>query len=159
MTVRNLLRKGIDKYEGRRERSDEEFANAINRNVEALSDRRTLTIHLAIVGTINLLIWLSVFLFPRDVDEAWETVSGVNNKITAVLIAIVFGLGFWLTYGLFRLKFHDLENKQFDNDILSSFHASEHSLKRYRVYLFSAIGGVMNVLLLIATEIYLIADR
>jgi hypothetical protein len=159
MEIRDLIRKGLDKYEADREQRDDEFARLINRNVDALSDRRTLKLHLAIVGIITFLIWLSVLLFPRDVAEAWGKVSELDDKITAVIIAINFGLGFWLTYSLFRLKFPDLEQKRLDGEVFRSFRESEHSLKRYRVWLASTIGGVINVLLLVAADIYLVAGR
>jgi predicted membrane protein len=159
MPARDLLRKGLDKFEGNREQSDQEFAELFIKHVDALSNRRKLKLHLAIVGSTTFLVWLSVIIFPRDVARAWEVVSELNNKITAVLIAMLFGLGFWFTYALFRLKFPDLEDKRFDGEILGSFHASEHSLKRYRVWLAATVGGILNVLILVAMDIYLVAGR
>src|SRR4051812_37573061 len=101
MPARDLLRKGLDKFEGNREQSDQEFAELFIKHVDALSNRRKLKLHLAIVGSTTFLVWLSVIIFPRDVARAWEVVSELNNKITAVLIAMLFGLGFWFTYALF----------------------------------------------------------
>lgn len=63
----------------------------------------------------------------------------------------------WLTYALFRLKFSDLEDPGFNDEVLASFSYSLHSTKRWRVWLVSVIGGILNVLLLIFVEIFLTA--
>jgi hypothetical protein len=157
MNVRDFISKRLEKYAERHERRDDQFAELFIRNVDALSNRRTLKRHLAIGGTVNLLIWASVLFFPHDVSYAWQTVQSLENNISAVVIGTIFGIGFWLTYALFRLKFPDLEIKRFDGEILTSFHESEHSIKRYRVWLASVTGGVLNVLLLVIVDIYLVA--
>lgn len=154
-TLRDLLRKGLDAYEAKYERRDEEFANLVNRNVEALSNRRTLLIYVSILVTINALVWLSVLLFPLDIADAWATVSDLDDKLAFTLVAIIFGVGMWLTYALFRLKFPDLENPEFEKEVLASFHYSQHSTRRWRIWLTSVIGGIVNVLALFVAEIFL----
>jgi len=155
--LRDWLRKRLDKYEERYERSDEEFASVVIRNVDALSNRRALWFYLAVLLASNTLVWFSVIIFPRDIKQAWEIVTNLDDKIAFLIISIVFGLGMWLTYALFRLKFPDLEDPDFNNEMLASFSYSLHSTKRWRVWLVSVIGGVLNVLLLIFAEIFLTA--
>lgn len=150
-----LLRRGLDAYENRRQRSDEEFAERLSHHVDALSDRPTLLIYLLTVGAVNALIWVSVLLAPTHVMRAWAVVNDLDDKIGASVIAIIFGLGMWLTYSLFRLKFPDLADPKFDDEFLASFHRSVHSTKRWRIWLVSVIGGILNVLLLVAMEIFL----
>lgn len=153
--MKDWLRKRLDAYEYRQERRDEEFASVLIHNIEAMSDRRTLRVFLAILTALNGFIWLSVILFPGDVKHAWAVVTNLDDKIAAVIIAMVFGLGMWLTYSLFRLKFPDLESPKFGDEVLASFNYSLHSTKRWRIWLVSVIGGVLNVLLLIFVDIFL----
>lgn len=155
--LREWLRKGLDAYEGRYERRDEEFASIVSRNVDALYNRRTLWFYLAVLSASNTFVWLSVIIFPRDIKRAWEVVTDLDDKIAFLIISIVFGLGMWLIYALFRLKFPDLENPNFNDEMLASFSYSLHSTKRWRVWLVSVIGGILNALLLIFVEIFLTA--
>ncbi|MGH9819441.1 MAG: hypothetical protein ACRD43_04660, partial [Pyrinomonadaceae bacterium] len=86
-------------------------------------------------------------------------VEDIDDKIAFVVIAIVLGLGMWLTYSLCRLKFPDLENPNFDDEVFASFNYSLHSTKRWRVWLIAVIGGVLNALLLVTVEIFLATGR
>ena len=114
-----------------------------------MSDRRTLLRFIWILGTINLLIWASVLIVPADVRQAFDTVSAMNRKFGGLVLAIIFGLGMWLSYSLFRLKFPDIEEQQLDADIMGSFAYQSDSTKKYRVWLFSAVGGIVNVALMV----------
>lgn len=154
--MRDWIRNRLDEWEGRRERRDEQFAAIVSRNVEALSDRRTLKIYILVLGSINAFLWLSVLLFPRDVAKGWELATDVNDRVGAFMIAIIFVLGMWLTYSLFRLKYHDLENPNFEDEIFASQSYSDHSVKRWRIWLLSVIGGAVNLLVLLITEGYLV---
>jgi hypothetical protein len=156
--MRDWLRKRLDAYENRQVRRDEKFAEIVGRNVDALSDRRTLNFYVAALSGLNLAIWLSVIIFPQYVSDAWATVTDLNDRIGLVILAFIFGIGLWLTYSLFRLKFPDLEGPNFDEELLASYSYSLHSSKRWRIWLFSVVGGVMNVLLLVATTIFLAKD-
>ena len=153
--MRDWLRKRLDAYEERHERRDEEFAALISRSVDALAEKSILHVYIAILAGLNILIWLSVVIFPQDVQAAWERINELNSKIPAVMIVIIFGLGFWLTYSLFRLRLPDLEDLKFQKTVFASFHYSQRAAKRWRIWLFSTVGGIVNVLLLMITEIYL----
>jgi len=154
MEVRDLISKGLSRLDERREQRDEELAALVIRNMEAMSDRRTLHVYISVLAAVNGLIWLCVAVFPRDVEYAWGKVSDLDDRIAAVMIAIIFGLGFWLTYTLFRLKFPNIEEQNLDKQFLSSFHYSQHSIKRFRIWVASVVGGMLNVLALMIFEIY-----
>ena len=146
--VLNLLRKGLEALAGKHDSRDEEFANLINRNLDALRDRDTLHLYTAILACLNAAVWFSLIFFPRGVRNGLNTVGDLDEKIVSVVIAIVFALGFWLTYVLFRMKFPDLEDPKFDDEVFASFHYSRHSVKRFRVWVASTVGGILNVIVL-----------
>lgn len=152
-TVRDWLRQRLDVYEARHERRDEEFADLINRNVDALSNRRTLLVHLVILAAVNALVWLTVLIIPHEIADAWLRVRDIDDKVGGIVIAVIFGVGTWLTYALFRLKFPDLESPEFEEDVLASFQYSQQSMKQWRIWLASGIGGVLNVLALFFAEV------
>ncbi|HYJ92186.1 MAG TPA: hypothetical protein VEV84_12820 [Pyrinomonadaceae bacterium] len=128
--MRDWLRKRLDAWEGRQARRDEEFAALLNRNIDALADRRTRLIYLGILAVLNAFIWLAVIIFPRDIREAWATVNSLDERIGSVIIAIIFGLGMWFTYTLFRLRFYDLENPRFEQEMFVSYSYALHATKR-----------------------------
>lgn len=132
-----------------KEESDDRFAERLNENVEAMADRRYLLQYLFVLGTLNILLWLSVLIFPGDVRAGFGTVWDTNDKLAKVTLALVFGLGMWLSYSLFRLKFPDIEEQRLDSEVMGSFAYQEHSTKRWAVWLFSVVGGILNVLFLI----------
>jgi hypothetical protein len=153
--MRDWLRSRLEDWGGRRNKRDEELAELLNRHVDALTDRRTRRIYLTILAVSNSLIWLSVLIFPKDIRRAWVTVTELDEKIGTVTIAIILGLGMCFIYILFRLKFPDLENPRFDDTVLTSYSYSLHSVKRWRIWLISVIGGVVNVLLLVIAALCL----
>lgn len=137
------------------DKEDDKLAENINRFVDDLNDRQTLKRFLYIFAAANLLIWLCVLVFPHAVREGFETVSGVSDKIAKITLAVPFGIGFYLTYALFRLKFPDIEEQNLESIPMASFNYNAKSAKRWRVWLLSAVGGVLNVLVLILTDIFL----
>ena len=153
--MRDWLRKRLDAWDDRQNKRDEEFAALLNRSIDSLADRQTRRIYLAVLAAVNALVWLSVIIFPGEVRKAWITVTDLDDKIGSVVIAIVFGLGMWLTYTLFRLKYTDLEAPHLEEEILNTYSYSLHSVKRWRIWLVSAIGGVLNALLLIVAAMCL----
>ena len=138
---------------GRTDEDDDRVADTISRGVESMSDHNTLVRFIWITGAINTLIWASVLIVPADVRDGFERVWTLNQKIDIIVLGLVFGLGMLLTYALFRLKFPDLEEQRLDADVMGSFAYQSDATKRFRVWLFSAIGGVVNVLLLILAVI------
>lgn len=132
-----------------KEENDERFAERLNDSIEAMSDRRVLLRFLFVGAVLNVLIWLCVIIFPGDVREAFSRVNEASDKLSKVILALVFGLGMWVTYSLFRLKFPDIEEQRLDAEVMGSFAYQAHSSKRWMIWLFSVVGGVLNLLLLI----------
>src|SRR4051812_31621528 len=155
--MRNWIRARLKEYEGRSERNDEQLAALVDRHLDALSNRRTLKIYIFVLASANACVWLSVVLFSGEVFKAWTIVTDVNNRIGFVTLAIIFGIGMWLTYSLFRLKFPDIEDQNFEGEMLASYSYSLQSTKRWRIWLFSVIGGVANLILLLLTETCFVA--
>lgn len=144
------LRYVIEKLE---KDDDREIADNLNRGVEALADRKTLHRSILVFGIFNLILWLSVLIFPAAVRSAFDTVYNVNSKIAIVVLGIPFGLGLYFTYSLFRLKFADIEDQNIESAPMGSFNYHSHSQKRWLVWVFSVLGGVLNLLLLILVNI------
>ena len=131
------------------EEDDDRRARLLNKGVEAMSDRRTLLIFLAVMGGLNFLLWASVVLLPSDVRSAFETVHAVNNKITMIVLGFVLGVGMWFTYSLLRLKYPNIEELNLGSDVFGSYSYHAHSQKRWLIWLFAAIGGVTNLFAMI----------
>jgi hypothetical protein len=97
---------------------------------------------------VNVLLWVAVLLRPYDVLAAFSKISAVNDRSVMIVIGIVFGIGMWLTYALFRLKFPDLEELSQSTEVMSSFADSEKTTRKVRVWVASVVGGVLNLLAL-----------
>ncbi|MEO8042398.1 MAG: hypothetical protein ABI646_07310 [Acidobacteriota bacterium] len=131
------------------EDTDDKLAEVVNRNVDALTDRRTLLRYLSVLGIVNVLIWLSVLIFPVEVRDGFTQVWQTSDTVAKIVLALVFGLGMWLSYSLFRLKFPDIEEQRLDADVMASFHFQSNSSKRFAVWVLSVVGGILNLALLI----------
>jgi hypothetical protein len=132
---------------------DREIADALNRVTEGLSDRKTLHRFIVILGACNLVLWLTVLIFPASLRSAWESVNNVSGKIAIVSFGIPFGLGLYFIYSLFRLIFGDIEDQNIELAPMGSFNYHSHSQKRWLVWVFSVLGGVLNLLLLIVADL------
>jgi hypothetical protein len=69
------------------------------------------------------------------------------------VIGFLFGIGFFFAYGLLRWKFPDIEASKMNDGPMSSFNYHAHSQKRWLVWLFATIAGVVNLLLLMIVDI------
>lgn len=138
-----------------KEDSDDRLAETINEAVEAMSNRGILRRAVFLLGVVNLLIWLSVLVFSGSVRDGFSQVWAGSDRIAKVVLAIVFGIGMWLTYSLFRLKFPDIEEQRLDSDVMGSFAYQSNSTKRWMVWVFSAVGGIVNVALLVLVAMVL----
>jgi hypothetical protein len=150
--MRKLIRRGLDAYEGRQERRDEEFAELLISGTEALGHRPTLKLFTIISGTLNLIYWICVLLFPRDILDAFETIGGLGDRLVAIVLVFVFGSGLWFAYSLFRFRYPDLEKDPIEEGVLSSFAHQENSYRRFRVWLMCVVFGVLNLLALAIVE-------
>jgi hypothetical protein len=135
--------------------SDDRFAEKIAANVEAMADRRVLVRYVLVLGTVNLLMWVCVLLLTASVRDGFSQVWSASDKIGKIVLAMVFGIGMWLTYALFRMKFPDIEEQRLDSEIMGSFAYQSDSTKRWMVWVLSAVGGLLNVGLLVAVAMAL----
>jgi hypothetical protein len=91
-----------------------------------------------------------VGLIPK-VFETFVNVFAASNKVGMLLLGVPFGLGLYVAYSLCRLKFPDIEtNKSLAGDVMGSFNYQASSAKRWYVWLFAILCGVLNAGLLVA---------
>lgn len=157
--MRKVINKGFEALGRRDEKREERMDALLTRNVEAMSHRPTLKLYALVLGGINLLIWAAVLLRPFDVQTAFAKVSEVNDRLVLIVIGILFGIGMWLTYALFRLKFPDLEELSQTSEVMSSFTDSEKTTRKIRVWLASVVGGVLNLLALAISFGLMVSER
>ena len=87
--MKDLLRKGLDAYEGRQERRDDEFAELVGRHVNAMSHRPTLKVYVTVLSVVNLIFWASVLIRPFDVLAAFNKVADVDEKLVVRSVNII----------------------------------------------------------------------
>jgi hypothetical protein len=143
----------IYKYDRMERDDDSKIAAGMNRVIEELSDRRTIYRVLIFLGICNVLLWIAVVIFPSNIRNLFETVIGASDKIGMALLGIPFGLGLYLTYSVFRLKFPDVEEQNIESAPMGSYGYHAHSNRRWMVWVFSVVGGILNVLFLILVDI------
>lgn len=136
------------------EEEDDRIAENLNRGIESLANRQTLFYFLTFCAVSNSIIWLCVILFSEWISDIFLRIADVNEKLSAIILGIPFGLGMFFVYSLFRLKFPDLEDRNAESDVMGSYNYSNHSTKRWHIWLVSIGGGVINVLLLVLADIY-----
>lgn len=144
-----------EKLEQRRDETDSRIDEGFSKGIELLSDRSNIYRALIVLGICNLILWLSVLIFPSFVGSVWANVGRVSDKVAVALLGIPFGLGLYLTYSIFRLKFDDVEHQNVESTPLGSFNYQSQSQKRYLIWLFSVLGGVLNTVLMVLTDIFL----
>ncbi len=89
---------------------------------------------------------------------AFNKVAEINNKIVFLVLTSIFGIGVWLTYSIFRLKFPDLENRTESNEVMSAFADQENSTRKIRIWVASVAFGFLNLLGLAITEGLLVSN-
>ena len=138
------------------EKEDEKITAYQSQAIENLSDRQTLFRFLLICVLANAIIWFSVLIFPSFVHEKFSRIFDVSDKLAIALLGFPFGFGLFAAYSLCRLKFSDVEdNKNLESDMMSSFNYQSNSTKRWFVWLFSIVVGVLNLAFLILVNLML----
>jgi len=140
------------------EEADDQLADNLNKIVDGMAEKRNLIRFLLFCGFANLIIWLCVIIFPAVISDSFVLVNDVSDKIGKATLAVPFGLGLFLAYSLFRLKFPDIEEQKLDSDLMASYRYQAHSLKRWWIWFFSVLAGILNVLLLMTLAIFLSVD-
>lgn len=146
----------ISKLDPMGPRPDLGVADRVNKAAEASSDRRSLYRYLFILGICDLSAWACVFLFPvyiRNTMDKLNETHGIN--LFTIFLFAIFGVGFFLSYCLLRLKYHQVEKADHEAGPMSYFEYSDRAQKHWWLWLFSVAGGFLNLLLLIAVEIFL----
>lgn len=135
--------------EGVGDKNLEHIGQQINSLLGNMSVRKKLLRIIYFFGAINIAIWLCCLLFPFDIRDAFERVHDLNQKFSIIVLTVPFSLGVLITYGLFRIKFPDIEEFELDSEVLGSYAYQRNSQKRWLVWLFSTVGGIVNLILLI----------
>jgi hypothetical protein len=82
-------------------------------------------------------------------------IFGLSDKLGISILGFPFGFGLFTAYCLCRLKFPDIEDtKNLESEMRASFNYQSHSTKRWFIWLFSILFGVINVILLGSVEDY-----
>lgn len=128
---------------------DENIDRRLDASLAALSDTRTLKRFLSVIASVNLLLWLFVILFADLARQCIDILADLGNKLTAAAAGIPFGLGFFIVYCGFRLKFPDVEEIRLESSLMSGYNYGNKSVRRWRTWVASVLGGVINALFLI----------
>lgn len=139
----------------RNDKRDDLVAKAVDHGVEALSDRKTLIGYLALILSLNIILWAAVIFRPYEMREAAESVNTTSNMILVIIFGVIFGFGMWITYSLLRLKFPKIEEHNLESGVMATLAYQDQSSKRWFVWLVSVIGGVTNLLSMILIDILL----
>lgn len=127
------------------------IAEAQRRGAESLSDRQCLGWFIRLSVAANIIMWLSVLIFPQFILEIVLLVFEFSNKFMMLLLGIPFGIGLWLAYGICLWIFPDVEDeKELDSDVMASYGYQENSRRRWIVWLISSAFGFINLAMLIA---------
>jgi ABC-type antimicrobial peptide transport system permease subunit len=82
-------------------------------------------------------------------------IFGLSDKLGISILGFPFGFGLFTAYCLCRLKFPDIEDtKNLESEMMASFNYQSHSTKRWFIWLFSILFGVINVILLVLTTLF-----
>jgi hypothetical protein len=137
------------------EKRNEKFDKAVSGFVDDLSNRTLLFRYLLLGVSLNAALWLVVLVFYETVNQGFIRLFNLNNKIAVLVLGFPLMFGFLITYTLCRLKFPDIEDNNLQSEIMASYAYQAHSLKRWYIWLFSSLGGVLNVVLLFLVNLYL----
>lgn len=137
------------------EDGDERTAANLNHALQRMADRTVLKRFFFVCLGLNVLIWISVLLFPRDVHGAFRSVHDASNKLSSTVLGLIFGIGMFLAYTIFRLRFPDIEEQDFNADVMATFAYQSRSTRRWRVWLVSTAFGVVNLILLVGLDLWL----
>lgn len=129
---------------------NEDFDQSISQFVEEMADNRVRRGFLILSGIVLSTGWLFVFLFSNLAVLLSEKFGGFTSKPVVIVLFVPFLAGFVFAYSVFRLKFPDMEdNKLLESDLMASLDYQNNSNKRWFLWIFSILAGLINVVLLI----------
>ncbi|MEO6050105.1 MAG: hypothetical protein ABIP78_02095 [Pyrinomonadaceae bacterium] len=153
--TRAFLRRRLDAYEGRADKKDERYYSWLGRGMDALDHRPTLKRFFYVLLGLELLYWIFVLVFPVPVMGLIDFLNEWSNKGLVFVFGAVFGTGLYISYVLFRFKFPDLEDNQpGDGPVIGAYSQQIGVERKFRVWIASVIVGVLNILALMAVEIF-----
>lgn len=138
------------------DKNDAIIAEKISETVEGLSDKSLLKkLSIALIFG-NILMWLIVFLYSKQIYGILDEfdLARAGSKAKMILLSIPFGFGFWLAYCIFRWKFPTLEETSINSEIMGSYNQQTQSLQRFKVYLTCAAFGIIQTLLIFGVVNY-----
>ena len=137
------------------EKDNEKMSESLIAFTDDLSNKSFLKRFLLFSVSTNIIIWLCILLMPETINRTFGAIFDLSNKLGAAILGIPFGLALFSAYSICRLMFPNLEdNKQLNADLMSSFDYQSDSTKRWFVWLFSILVGIINVLLIVLVNLY-----
>lgn len=137
------------------EKEDPQIAQNFSKVVDSMADRNLLRRFRLIGFLTNCLVWSAVFLMPETIYKGFNLVNAFSNKLSLGLLGIPLIFTTFTIYGLFRLKFPDIEEQKLDSEMMSTFAYQANSAKRFWIWVGSFAVGIVNTLLLIFADLYL----
>jgi hypothetical protein len=135
------------------EKADDETAAKVVQIVEDLGNPWVLYRFLFVGIAGNVIIWLAVLIFPNSIYRVFGNI--ISDKIGMIILGVPLSFGLFTAYCLLRLKFPDIEdNKNLDSKMMASFNYQTDSTKRWFVWLFSILAGILNVILLMLAVVF-----
>ncbi|HKP71077.1 MAG TPA: hypothetical protein VJV05_17450 [Pyrinomonadaceae bacterium] len=120
-----------------------------------MSDRRVLGRFFFVTLALTVLCWSAVLFFPAAVREGFETVFAVSNKLSIAFLGLVFGMGMFLAYTAFRIRYPDIEDQSLDSELMGTLSFQSRSARRFRVWVVSTAVGSVNLLFLVGLDLWL----
>jgi hypothetical protein len=118
----------------KRERENEKLDASLTEIVEAMNNANLLRRVLYISSVGNLLVWIICIIFSDKIVYMSGFLGGITSKPVTIALLILFFLGIFMAYSVFRLKFPDIENnKLLESKFMSSIEYQENSNKRWLI--------------------------
>lgn len=138
------------------EKINAEFDENFSDFMEVLANRAWLWRVLSFCLFCLFSVWGFVIFFSNIFLAIVRVLGGFTSKQTLLLLGIPFILGIVSAYSIFRLKFPDIEeNKLLESDLMASISYEQNANKRWFIWIFSILFGLINILLVIFTAIFL----
>ena len=138
------------------EKINAEFDENFSDFMEVLANRAWLWRVLSFCLFCLFSVWAFVIFFSNVFLAIVRVLGGFASKQTLLLLGIPFILGIVSAYSIFRLKFPDIEeNKLLESDLMASIKYEQNANKRWFIWIFSILFGLINILLVIFTAIFL----
>lgn len=157
--MRNVFEKLNETLENGNEKFEARWDRRLTKHVDAMSNRGTLLKYIYVLGGVNLLLWLSVLIRPFDVLYAFTKIGNVDDRLVLTILIGIFAVGMWLTYAFFRVRFPNLEERDYSDEFLSTYAYQLNWTRKFRIWVTAVAGGVLNLLALSITLGLLVSEQ